>query len=80
MTRYRIPKRPEDRNASGIEVGEWYASQSIELKFGIECCSHGSLSFHNVDSQLMMRLYHLVYSCPKTTDTVIDERARRHGR
>ena len=66
MTRYRIPKRPEDRNVSGIEVGDWYVSQAIDLKFDLECCSHESLSFHYVDSWLMVRLYHLVYSCPKT--------------
>lgn len=44
---------------------EWYINYSIDLKFGRECCSRNSLSFHYIDENLMRRLFHLVYSCPK---------------
>lgn len=55
--RYRIPANPEK---------DWYIDYSIDLKIGRECCSRNSLSFHYVDEKLMRRLYHLVYSCPKS--------------
>ena len=43
----------------------WYPDHAIDLKFGRECCSHDSISFHYVDEDLMRRLYHLVYVCPR---------------
>lgn len=64
--RYRMPQKPEDHRVSGIVVGGWYTDWSIDLKFGLECCSRDSLSFHLVDEELMERLYRLIYSCPKT--------------
>ncbi|CAM9235202.1 unnamed protein product [Ectocarpus sp. 8 AP-2014] len=62
---YQMPETPEDRLVSGFLVGGWYGIQAIELKFGLECCSQDSISFHYIDEQLMRRLYHLVYSCPE---------------
>ncbi|CAM9225967.1 unnamed protein product, partial [Pylaiella littoralis] len=60
---FRMPQEPEDRLVSGVVVGDWYTGWSIDLKFGRECCSRDSLSFHLVDEQLMERLYRLFYSC-----------------
>lgn len=54
--RYRIPQNPEK---------DWYIDYSIDLKIGRDCCSRNSISFHYVDEDLMRRLYHLTYSCPK---------------
>ncbi|CAN0045847.1 unnamed protein product [Ectocarpus sp. 4 AP-2014] len=54
---YRVPKTNPEK--------DWYVDYSIDLKIGRECCSRNSLSFHYVDENLMRRLYHLVYSCPK---------------
>lgn len=56
-SRYQIPQNPEK---------DWYIEYSIGLKIGRECCSRSSLSFHYVGEELMRRLYHLVYSCPKS--------------
>lgn len=44
---------------------DWYKEYAIGLKVGRECCSRDSISFHYVDENLMQRLFHLVYSCPK---------------
>ena len=55
-SRFRIPKEPEK---------EWYIKYSIDLKLGRECCSRNSISFHYIDENLMRRLFHLIYSCPK---------------
>lgn len=60
-----MPQKPEDRLVSGYVVGDWYIDQTFDLKFGRECCSPDSLSFHYVDDELMMRLYHILYWCPK---------------
>eukprot|EP00903_Cladosiphon_okamuranus_P008045 g7759.t1 len=54
---YQIPLQNPEK--------DWYVEYSIDLKTGRECCSRNSLSFHYVDEELMRRLYHLVYSCPK---------------
>lgn len=42
----------------------WYVLHAIDPKYGGECCSRDSLSFHYIDEELMRNLYHLVYSCP----------------
>ncbi|CAM9620455.1 unnamed protein product, partial [Laminaria digitata] len=54
---YAAPKQHPEK--------DWYINYSIGLKFGRECCSRNSLSFHYIDENLMRRLFHLVYSCPK---------------
>ncbi|CAM9430528.1 unnamed protein product [Discosporangium mesarthrocarpum] len=54
---YRIPEGDSD----------WYKRYSIGLREGFECCSKDSLSFHYVKSDLMRRIFNLVYSCPKDT-------------
>ncbi|CAM9474717.1 unnamed protein product [Ectocarpus fasciculatus] len=58
-----MPLDPADRLASGTVVNGWYMDQEVDAKFGPEGCSSDSLSFNDVDEQLMRRLYHLVYSC-----------------
>ncbi|CAM9231942.1 unnamed protein product [Ectocarpus fasciculatus] len=58
-----MPLDPADRLTSGIVVNDWYMDQEVDAKFGREGCSTDSLSFNDVDEQLMRRLYHLVYSC-----------------
>ncbi|CAM9666863.1 unnamed protein product [Ectocarpus sp. 12 AP-2014] len=62
---YRKPAKLENRRVSGCKVGAWYLIQAIDLKFGRECCSDDSISFHYVDEQLMRRLHDLLYLCPK---------------
>lgn len=63
--RYRKPPKLENRHVSGCKVGAWYLIQAIDLKFGRECCSDDSISFHYVDEQLMRRLHDLLHLCPK---------------
>lgn len=53
----------EDESLGALHY--WYPDHAIDLKFGRECCSHDPISFHYVDEDLMSRLYHLVYACPK---------------
>ncbi|CAB1119605.1 unnamed protein product [Ectocarpus sp. CCAP 1310/34] len=65
-----MPVDPADRLASGIVVNGWYMDQEVDVKFGREGYSSDSLSFNDVDEQLMWRLYHLVYSCQN--DEVLD--------
>eukprot|EP00752_Nemacystus_decipiens_P004599 g4198.t1 len=63
---YRKPEKVvEDEIVAGTLVAGWFVVQAIGFKFGRECCSRDSLSFHNVDEQLMRRLYHLLYFCPR---------------
>lgn len=69
-----MPETPEDCLVSGCLVGGWYGIQAIELKFGLECCSQDSISFHYIDEQLMRRLYHIVYSCPEEAEGMIGPR------
>lgn len=40
---------------------DWYVTYSIDLKFGYECCSVDSATFHYVEPQLMKRLHALAY-------------------
>lgn len=58
-----MPLDPADRLGSGIVLNGWYMDQEVDAKFGREGYSSDSLSFNDVDEQLMRRLYHLVYSC-----------------
>lgn len=52
----------------------WYVLHAIDPKYGRECCSHDSLSFHYIDEELMRTLYHFVYYCPKdSVDMIADE-------
>eukprot|EP00752_Nemacystus_decipiens_P004620 g4217.t1 len=63
---FRLSDKLEDESSKGLHG--WYPLHAIDLKFGRECCSHDSISFHYVDEDLMRRLYHLVYICPKDGD------------
>jgi glycoprotein-N-acetylgalactosamine 3-beta-galactosyltransferase len=40
---------------------DWYIKYTIDLKFGMDCCSEESLSFHYVKPDLMQKLYRFVY-------------------
>lgn len=52
----------------------WYVLHAIDPKYGRECCSHDSLSFHYIEEELMRSLYHFVYYCPKSpVDMIADE-------
>eukprot|EP00752_Nemacystus_decipiens_P004621 g4218.t1 len=60
---FRLSDKVEDESLRALQG--WYPDQAIDLKFGFECCSHDSISFHYVDGDLMRRLHHLVHVCPK---------------
>ncbi|CAB1103146.1 unnamed protein product [Ectocarpus sp. CCAP 1310/34] len=62
---YRMPKKPEGRLFPGCVVCAWYIIQGIDPKFGRECCSQESLSFHYVGEQVSRRLHDLIYARPK---------------
>eukprot|EP00903_Cladosiphon_okamuranus_P006776 g6606.t1 len=66
---FRLSDKVEDEALPGLN--DWYPHSAINLKFGRECCSHDSVSFHHVDADLMRRLYHLVYVCPKDTRDMV---------
>ena len=48
---YQAPKKGHD----------WYVDYSIDLKFGYDCCSEGSTTFHYMTPELTRRMYALWY-------------------
>ena len=52
--KYRKPKNNPD--------ADWYPRYTIDLKFGLDCCSPSSATFHYVDPKLMYRIEALLYN------------------
>eukprot|EP00605_Chrysophyceae_sp_TOSAG23-4_P002456 GSChrysophyteH1.ASY1.ANO1.2715.1 assembled CDS len=45
--------------------GDWYPKYHPELKYGYDCCSPESISFHYCKADIMRRLYSFAYHCNK---------------
>lgn len=48
-------KIPEDKKT------DWYAMYSIDIKEGLDHCSHQSVAFHYIDSDLMRKIHAILY-------------------
>lgn len=57
---YRIPQD---------KASDWYAKYSINIKEGADHCSARSVAFHYVKSDMMRRLYTLLYLCPTSNSS-----------
>jgi len=42
---------------------DWYFKYSFDLKYGMDCCSYDSVSFHYIKPALMKDIFHWLYTC-----------------
>ncbi|CAM9439717.1 unnamed protein product [Chrysoparadoxa australica] len=54
---YRIPY------FAFLGIYGWYPRYAIDLKEGPDCCAPDSVSFHYITADMMVWLYHQLYSC-----------------
>ena len=50
---YRIPEDGSD----------WYPQFALDLKEGLASCSQDSITWADIEPQLMRRMFHLLYTC-----------------